>query len=68
MSRRTSTSSALPDSEPAPSLDVLPNQLAIGAGTQGATLAELRAQAQTLAQQLETLQERIRRLEGQGSP
>jgi len=68
LSRRTFTSAALPDSEPVPSLEVLPDQPVIGAGTQGATLAELRAQARSLARQLETLQERIRRLEGQGSP
>lgn len=68
LSRRTVTSSALPNPEPVPSLTVLPNQAAIGAGTREATLAELHAQAQTLAQQLEALQEQIRRLESQGLP
>jgi hypothetical protein len=67
LSQRTSTGPALPRSEPPPSLEVFPDQRAIGAGDGEAGLAELQDQARSLERQLEALRQRIRRLESQGS-
>jgi hypothetical protein len=68
LSRRASAGLALPNSEPPPSLEVVPNQIAVGASTREAALAELQEQARSLEQQLDVMRQRIRRLESQGSP
>lgn len=63
MSRRSSADPALPRAEPAPALDVSPDQRAIGAGERETELAELYDHARSLERQLEALRQQIRRME-----
>ena len=67
LSRRTRTGTALPRPELQPSLKVGPDQRALGAGDREAAVEELQDQARSLERELETLRERIRRLESHDS-